>query len=150
MEVNPVLQNRDNKYGQTSWLYMHVHITRPWVQQHNNKSIRIRKLQDLFQLLTSKNSYILKSTRISTSNMYLLHVLFWIHESHYIHCAMYVSKKFGIIGFKTIFGSLYVESKSVSHLLKLWMEVFMLLKFNILTDVMKSSYLPMPSFTVGL
>ena len=116
----------------------------PATQQQKYKN---QKITGPFSIINLQKSYILKSTRISTSNMYLLRVLFWIHESHYIHCAMYVSKKFGIIGFKTIFGSLYVESKSVSHLLKLWMEVFMLLKFNILTDVMKSSYLPMPSFT---
>jgi hypothetical protein len=145
--VNPILQNRGNKYGQTSWLDLHVHTTRHWVQQHSNKSTRIRKLQDLFQLLTSKNSYMLKPTRISTSNLYLFCALFWIHGLHYINCVLHVYIQFGILGFKTIFRSLYVASKTVSHLLKLWIEVFMQLKVNTLMGVTETCYLPTPSFT---
>jgi len=59
---------------------------------------------------------------------------------------MYVSKKFGILRFKTIIGSLYVAPKTVSHLLNLWIEVFMQLKVNTLMVVMKISYVPMISF----
>jgi hypothetical protein len=87
-----------------------------------------KNLSYLFQSLTSKNSYRLKPTRIYTSNLYLLCVLFCIHGSHYINCVMHVSKKFGIVGFKTTFKSLYVALQSVSHLLKLWIKVFKQLK----------------------
>jgi len=59
---------------------------------------------------------------------------------------MYVSKKFEILRFKTIIGSLYVASKTVSHLLNLWIEVFMQLKVNTLMVVMKIPYVPMTSF----
>jgi hypothetical protein len=97
-------------------------------QTKGHDRTRIKKYIGLLQLLTSKNSYMLKHTRISTLNLYLLCVLFCIHGSHYINCVMYVSKRFEIVGFKTIFRSLYIVSQTVSHLLKLWIEVFIQLK----------------------